>query len=335
MMLSHRVSQLLIAAVMLPAGAAHASPPNVVASDMYQSTAMGSYAMGASYSMANGNTAAGYGALYSVSGIHNSAFGAYGLTSTTSGSNNSALGYSALSFNSTGYANTALGTSALLYNNSGSTNTAIGMEALYLNATGSGNIAIGYQAGYNVGTGSNNIHVANAGAGTDSGTIRIGTSGTQRSTFIAGIAGTPLEGAAVVVTKGGQLGVLASSQRYKTAIAPMGDRTARMLRLRPVSFHLKSNPGGALQYGLIAEEVNKVYPELVIRDNSGTIQGVRYDELAPMLLNEVQQQARTLATQAAQLGELRAQLAELSAQNRNTQAALLDLQAAASRVARL
>jgi hypothetical protein len=91
------------------------------------------------------------------------------------------------------------------------------------------------------------------------------------------------------VTSSGQLGVLASSERYKTAIEPMGQDTKKLAQLRPVSFHLRADPNGVVQYGLIAEEVDKVYPELVIRDEKGKIQGVRYDELAPMLLNEVQQ----------------------------------------------
>ena len=95
--------------------------------------------------------------------------------------------------------------------------------------------------------------------------------------------------AAVYVTSTGRLGVLASSERYKTAIAPIGDSTEKLRQLRPVSFHLKSDPKGAIQYGLIAEEVAKVYPELVIRGEKGRIEGVRYDELAPMLLNEMQQ----------------------------------------------
>lgn len=328
-----RVHQVLLSAAVLLAGSAQASPPNVVPSDIYQNTAMGSYAMYTGQGL--GNTAAGYGSLYSVGGVRNSAFGAYGLQSTTTGAYNSAFGYAALSTNSTGTFNLGAGANALYYNTSGSTNTAVGEEALNWNTNGSGNIAIGYQAGYNNSTGSNNIYIANAGSGSDNGTIRLGTNGTQRSTYIAGIAGTPLEGSTVVISKSGQLGVLASSERYKTAIAPMGVRTARLQKLRPVSFHLKANPGGALQYGLIAEEVNRVYPELVIRDNEGTIQGVRYDELAPMLLNEVQQQARAMAAQAGQLTELRKQLAELSAQNRSVQAALLDLQAVAGRMAKL
>jgi Chaperone of endosialidase len=124
----------------------------------------------------------------------------------------------------------------------------------------------------------------------DSGVIRIGTqvpTALQTRTFVAGIYNVPLTGNAVVVTSAGQLGVQAvSSERFKTAIAPMGANTAKLEQLRPVTFHLKTDPHGALQYGLIAEEVAKVYPNLVIRNESGRIDGVRYDDLAPMLLNE-------------------------------------------------
>jgi hypothetical protein len=105
---------------------------------------------------------------------------------------------------------------------------------------------------------------------------------------------------------------LASAERYKTAIAPMGRRSEKLLQLRPVTFHLKAEPRGALQYGLIAEEVAKVYPELVTRDETGEIDGVRYDELAPLLLNEVRRQQERLAAQARELREVRQQLAQLS-----------------------
>ena len=122
---------------------------------------------------------------------------------------------------------------------------------------------------------------------------------------------------------GRQWSYAASSERFKTAIAPIGQSTEKLQQLRPVSFHLKANPKGAVQYGLIAEEVDRVYPELVIRDASGKIQGVRYDELAPILLNEVQQQAaeiRDLKQQQKTVGEMQEQLAEMHA-------ALLKLQA--------
>jgi hypothetical protein len=132
----------------------------------------------------------------------------------------------------------------------------------------------------------------------------------------------------------GKLGVTVSSERYKTAIAAMGAHSEKSQQLRPATFHLKTDLQGVLQYGLIAEEVAKVYPELVIRDGSGRIDGVRYDELAPMLLNEVQQQAAEiralkklqLASQAQQL-RTQQQVTELKVLNQATQVALRKLQA--------
>jgi vacuolar-type H+-ATPase subunit I/STV1 len=126
--------------------------------------------------------------------------------------------------------------------------------------------------------------------------IRIGAQGTQTGTYIAGISSAQITGAAVYVTSSGQLGVLASSERYKTAITPIGESTQKLQQLRPVSFHLKTDPAGAVQYGLIAEEVD-----------TGKMQGVRYDELAPMLLNEVQQLQATIKLQTAEIRDLKLQ----------------------------
>jgi len=202
-------------------------------------------------------------------------------------------------------------------NKTGNYNTASGTDALYSNTTGSSNIAEGYKAGYSLTTGSNNIDIGNLGVAGESGTIRIGTTSTQTATFIAGIYGTSVTGSAVVVSSTGQLGVTVSSERYKTAIAPMGSDTAKLKQLRPVSFSLKSDATGTRQYGLIAEEVAKVYPELVIRNEKGRIDGVRYDELAPMLLNEMQKrnaaQDQHIAAQDAKIAQLTAQLAEMHA----------------------
>jgi hypothetical protein len=135
--------------------------------------------------------------------------------------------------------------------------------------------------------------VAADGVATASGVIRIGTSlptPLQTATYIAGIYDNSLTGLAVVVTPSGQLGVIGkSSERFKTAITPMGRETSKLEQLRPVKFHFRTDAKCALQYGLIAEEVATVYPELVIRDQKGRIDGVRYVELAPMLVNEVQQ----------------------------------------------
>jgi hypothetical protein len=164
------------------------------------------------------------------------------------------------------------------------------------------------------------------GVAAESNTIRIGTKGTHKATVIAGINSSKVTGSAVYVTTTGRLGVLASSERFKTGIAPIGDGTEKLQRLRPVSFHLKAEPKGAVQYGLIAEEVAKVYPELVVRDDKGRIDGVRYDELAPMLLNEVQQQQSKNAVQDAEIRDLKQQMAELKALNQATQDALQKLQ---------
>lgn len=112
----------------------------------------------------------------------------------------------------------------------------------------------------------------------------------------------------MVVNSNGQLAVVVSSQHFKTAIAPMGTDTEKLERLRPVSFRLKSNATGTRQFGLIAEEVAKVYPELVIRNESGRIDGVRYDELAPMLLNEMQKQQQKIAAMEQQLARMQGAL---------------------------
>jgi hypothetical protein len=187
---------------------------------------------------------------------------------------------------------------------------------------------VGLQAGSQVLTGSNNIEIAHRGLAGDNGKIRVGVQGVQNATYIAGISGAHVTGAAVYVTSAGQLGVLASSERYKTAVASMGSSTGRLMQLRPVSFHLKSNPKGDVQYGLIAEEVAKVYPELVIRNEAGRVEGVRYEELTPLLLNEMQRQQGRLADQARELRELRQQFAELNSVARRAEAALQRLERA-------
>jgi hypothetical protein len=186
--------------------------------------------------------------------------------------------------------------------------------ALKNSTTGSNNVALGYSAGSLLSEGSNNVYVANSGEGDESGVIRIGTPNTQTATYIAGIENSKVTGSVVYVTSKGQLGVLASSERYKTAIAPMAATTEKLRQLHPVTFHLKTDPQGTVQYGLIAEEVAKVYPELAIRDESGKIEGVRYDERAPMLLNEVQMQQRELEAQSAEIRGLKKQQERVATQ---------------------
>ncbi|MGH9521821.1 MAG: tail fiber domain-containing protein [Terriglobales bacterium] len=269
-------------------------------------TASGNWAMRYNGS-GNNNTATGFAALSNNgAGSYNTGTGVNTLLSNSSGNYNMAAGTNALYSNNIGNDNVAVGSSAMYSNVSGTDNTAIGYQALGTNQGGSNNIAVGVNAGYFLRGSRYNIDIGNAGAATDSGSIRLGTPGQQTATYVAGINGARVTGSAVYISSTGQLGVLASSERYKIAVAPMGPSTEKLHQLRPVTFKLKTDPRGVRQYGLIAEEVAKVYPELVIRSGSGRIEGIRYEELAPMLLNEVQQQA-------AELRDLKREVAELKA----------------------
>jgi hypothetical protein len=244
------------------------------------------------------NSACGANSLYTNSeGSNNTANGYQALYANTTGSSNTASGHHSLQANTTGYHGTAVGAQALFSNTTGVNNTALGLGAMYSNTTGSNNVSLGVNAGYNLSTGHDDIDIANRGVSGESGTIRIGGPA-QTATYIAGILSSHVTGSPVYISSTGQLGVLASSERYKTEISGMGGRSAELQRLRPVTFHLKNDPQGALQYGLIAEEVNAVDPNLVIRNERGTIEGVRYDELAPLLLNEVQQLQQQLRKQS-------------------------------------
>jgi hypothetical protein len=258
------------------------------------------------------NTASGVEALFlNTTGSQNTAFGVESLDNNTTGDNNTGFGYLALYSNTVGKGNSAQGVNALYNNTTGIRNLGIGNNALYANSTGSYNIALGFEAGYNVLNGSNNIEIGASGNAADDSTIQIGVQGTQTSTTIAGIYGTPVTGSAVYVSSTGQLGVLGSSERFKTDIAPMPELSDKIGQLRPVTFRYKTDPKRLQQYGLIAEEVAKVYPELVIRDEMGTIQGVRYEELAPMLLHETQKQQRINAMQAERAERQDAEIRDL------------------------
>src|SRR6266581_4035141 len=202
---------------------------------------------------------------------------------------NTAEGDGALSSVTTGFRNTANGFSALFSNTTGSDNTANGVDALFFNTTGSSNIALGFQAGLNITTGSNNIDIGNSGVGADSSTIRIGTVGTQTNTFIAGIYNATIaKGLAVKVDSSGHLGTVSSSERFKDAIKPMDKASEAILALKPVTFHNKKelDPEGIPQFGLVAEDVEKVNPDLIARDADGKIYTVRYEAVNTMLLNE-------------------------------------------------
>ena len=250
------------------------------------------------------NTANGYQALQSnTTGVNNTAGGAAALQANTTGGANTASGYSALQANTTGSENTATGWGALFANTTGGFNIALGWDALSANTTGANNIAIGVNAASNVAVGnSNNIHIGSMGLAADSGAIRLGTAGTQTSAYIAGISGVSASGGVgVYVTSTGQLGTVPSSRRFKEQITDMGESSSKLLQLRPVNFFYKPQYDDGthlLQYGLIAEEVAKVYPEMVAYDNDGQILTVKYQLLAPMLLNEVQKQNAQLQGQA-------------------------------------
>jgi hypothetical protein len=181
-----------------------------------------------------------------------------------------------------------MGVFALGANTSGGENTATGVSALFHNTTGSSNIALGLLAGLNLTTGSNNIDIGNGGSAGESNNIRIGTVGTQNATFIAGISGVAVTGAAVVVSSSGQLGVAPSSVRFKDKIEPMDKASEAILALKPVTFHYKKelDPEGIPQFGLVAEQVEKVNPDLVARDAGGKVYTVRYEAVNAMLLNE-------------------------------------------------
>ena len=279
-----------------------------------------------SYNTATGNRAL----VVNRTGSGNTATGYHALSSNT-GTLNTATGYQALDKNTRGFGNTATGPSALLNNTTGNNNTADGLGALNSNTTGSGNIALGILAGEALTTGSNNIDIGNAGVAAEANTIRIGTQGTQTATFIAGISGTPLGGGeAVRVNANGQLGTVGSSVRFKQDIEPMDKESDVIHALKPVTFRYKKNidPAGTAQFGLVAEEVEKVNPDLVARDGKGEIYTVRYDAVNAMLLNEflkehrnnqelqckIDQQEAKIARQEKQLQALTAGLKTLSDQ---------------------
>lgn len=244
------------------------------------------------------NVATGYTALFSnTSGTSNNANGYGSLYSNLTGYCNVANGYFSLNANTTGIYNTANGNQSLIRNTIGYRNVADGAFALSQNTTGFNNIALGYYAGSELTTGSNNIDIGNVGVPGESGFIRIGKQGTQKQTFVAGIFGaTAVGGVPVYVTSSGQLGTLTSSAKFKQNIHDMGNVSDALLALRPVTYQYKSDidPQATPQFGLIAEEVEKVSPDLVVHDSEHQIYTVRYEAVNAMLLNEVQKQHETI-----------------------------------------
>jgi hypothetical protein len=234
------------------------------------------------------NTASGSQALHNnTMGFGNTATGDEALFSNTTGIDNTANGLRALESNTIGGSNVAIGVYTMTNNTGGSYNTVIGAEALALNTTGNDNIALGSHAGTNVINGTKNIFIGNEGVYTDQFTIRIGD--TQTRTYIAGIyEPVSFAGTAVYVNSSGQLGTHTSSVRFKQNIQAMGKSSEVLLSLRPVTFRYKPelDPKGLAQFGLVAEDVEKVNPDLVVRDADGKPYIVRYEAVNAMLLNE-------------------------------------------------
>jgi hypothetical protein len=303
-------------------------------------TAIGYQALTAN-TTGSGNTASGVQALYSnVSGGGNTASGSDALYSNVSGSSNTASGSSALAHNIDGHENAAFGLYALVSNTAGYQNTAIGSYALGANTVGNENTAVGYGAlqyvnpgvkntalGFGAGssiTGVDNIMIGNAGLSSDNFTTRIGD--VQTSVYISGIWNAPtlyLDNVPVLISSNGLLGTVPSSRRYKEDIEDMGDASSDLMRLRPVTFRYKKSLADGskpIQYGLIAEEVAEVYPDLIAHSTDGQIETVKYQLLDPMLLNELQkqnqhaqQQDDTIKQQNEQIRKLEARLAALEA----------------------
>lgn len=307
-------------------------------------TAIGSNALNSSVTVGD-NTAVGFSALKAnTNGNLNVAIGSRALAANLASTNNVAVGASALPvFNSTtggdgfnvaigaqtmnslksGFSNVAIGDLALESAISATLNTAIGHNALQF-ATGSGNIGIGSGSGANLTSGSNNIYIGSPGVSADGGTIRIGSAANQGFFFLAGIRGVTTGQAnavPVVIDSNGQVGTVSSSRRFKEDIHDMGDSSSGLLRLRPVTFRYRqpyADGSKPVDYGLIAEEVAEVYPDLAVKGPDGQIETVQYQKLNVMLLNEVQKQQRKIEEQdrrnreqQEELGALKSRLADL------------------------
>jgi Chaperone of endosialidase len=300
----------------------------------FNNTAIGS---GALFSDTDGfgNTAVGLNAMESnTDGFGNAAVGSAALIFNTTGFRNTAMGRRAMILNTTGFHDTATGENALESNTTGNYNTATGVDALGAETTGSLNIALGISAGFNLTTEDNNIDIGNLGVAGDANTIRIGeptavtdpafgeTLPAHTATFIAGIYGTTASGGtAVYINSSGQLGTLTSSARFKQDIHSMDKASEAILALQPVTFRYKQelDPKGIPQFGLVAEQVAKVNPDLIVRDAEGKPYSVRYEAVNAMLLNEFlkeHQKVQQLEAALAAVSErLRAQDAKIDKVN--------------------
>ncbi len=274
------------------------------------------------------NAATGRNALLNnTTGDNNTADGSAALLNNTTGNFNAATGRLALFSNTTGSGNTANGFSSLSSNTTGKQNTANGVAALFNNTSGNLNIALGFGSGDNLTTGDNNIDISNEGVAGESNTIRIGeptavhdpftdvTLPAHTATFIAGISGVAVTGATVRVSSSGQLGVAPSSARFKDEIKPMEKASEAILALRPVTFHYKKeiDPGRTLQFGLVAEQVERVNPDLIVRDAKGKPYTVRYEAVNAMLLNEFLKEHRKVQQQEETITQIKSTMAKQEA----------------------
>jgi hypothetical protein len=285
---------------------------------------------GSSNIAASDNTFVGSSAGSMSTAAGNTFIGSQAGKQNTSGSSNTFTGTESGGSNNTASGNTFYGMQTGFYNTTGANNTFAGLEAGANNTTGNYNTYLGWEAGTNSTTGSNNVYIANLGCPascTEASTIRIGGDlengyGSQTATYIAGIYGsTSSAGLGVFINSDGKLGTTTSSLRFKEQVRDMGGRTDALMKLRPVTFLYKpeyADSGRTLQYGLIAEEVAKVYPELVAYDKDGLPYSVRYQYLSTMLLNEMQKQyhreetqAQTIAAQAQKIQQLEERLSRL------------------------
>jgi Chaperone of endosialidase len=271
------------------------------------------------------DTAVGYLSLNAnTTGADNTGVGNQALASNVLGTNNTAVGSDAL-FSNTSNSNSALGGGALTFNAAGSSNTAVGYNALH-QSLGNSNIAVGASAGANLTAGDNNIYIGNSGTVGDSATLRIGTS--QAKAFIAGVRNVTTGAAAipVMIDTNGQLGTASSSRSVKRDIADMPDATGTVMSLHPVTFRYRAQgPDAPVQYGLIAEEVAEIAPDLVARSADGQIETVYYDKVNALLLKQVQTQHSTIESQASQLKEQATEIEKQAARLAELQTMVQDL----------
>ena len=252
------------------------------------------------------------------------------------GGSNTGVGSNALMVIGAGVSNTAVGNSALIANDFGNFNTAVGDGALNSNTSGGSNIGVGFLAGFSANASSGSIFIGNQGAAADTTTIKIGTS--QTRAFIAGIVGrttTANDAIPVVISSTGQLGTISSSRRYKEDIQPMGDASAALMKLRPVTFrYIKpyDDGGKPIQYGLIAEEVAEVLPDLAVFNKDGSPETVKYHLLPSLLLNEFQAQQRTIERQEQTIQSQAEQMAALERRLLSLEARLSPAQHATAKI---